>query len=220
MNRPHKAAIIGAGGIACHLLPALSRLMDCVIVDKDSYEPKNVHRQFPALTESGNKAHVLAALLREHTIFNMESIPEYLEGPSIMNDPAFEGVDLLIGAVDNNESRHLIMELASTLGIPAFLGGNEHEHGEAHAFYPGLYDPALHHDFSGGDPAPFHCNSDKAIEEFPQTPLANAMAAGAILHLLLSYEKVEDLNNAVCYVRADPLSGIVRRVRDYALIED
>ena len=41
------------------------------------------------------------------------------------------------------------------------------------------------------------------------------MAAGAILHLLLSYEKAQDLNNAICYVRADPFSSIVKRVRDY-----
>lgn len=215
MNRPHKIAVIGAGGISCALLPILSRLTDLVIVDGDNYEPENVHRQFPALTSEGNKAEVLSDMLRDHTVFDLKAIPEYLEGLQILNHPDFENVGLIIGAVDNNESRGIIMEIALTLGIPAFLGGNEHEHGEAHAFYPGVYDPALHHDFSGGDPAPFHCNSDKTIEEFPQTPIANALAAGSILHLLSSYERVEDLKNAVVYSRLDPLGSRFARAKDY-----
>jgi molybdopterin/thiamine biosynthesis adenylyltransferase len=219
MKRPNRVAVIGGGGIACALLPILSRMMHCVIIDKDVYEPANVARQFPALTKKGNKAEVLAGMLAKNTTFQLSAIPEFLEDLSMLNNPLFQGIDLIVGAVDNNESRHIIMELALTMGIPAFLGGNEHEHGEAHAFYPGIYDPTEHHDFSGGDPAPFHCNTDKTVEEFPQTPIANAMAAGAILHLLLSYEKAENLKNAVCYTRLDPFSGVVKRVRDYALAE-
>lgn len=218
MKRPSRIAVIGGGGIACALLPILSRLAHIVIVDGDDYEPENSTRQFPALTETGNKAVVLADMLEMNTIFDIHAIPEYLEGLQIMNHPSFAGVDMIIGAVDNNESRHLIVELSLTLGVPAILGGNEHEHGEAHAFFPGIYDPMMHHDFSGGDPAPFHCNTDKTVEEFPQTPIANAMAAGAILHLLLSYEKCENLKNAVCYTRLDPFSGIVKRVRDYSMV--
>ncbi len=215
MNRPQKCAVVGAGGIACCLLPILARIMDVVIIDADNYEPENYKRQFPALNHTGNKAEVLMEMIQENTLHSISAIPEYLEGLSILNNPLLEGADLLIGAVDNNESRHLIMEIALTLGIPAFLGGNEHEHGEAHAFYPGLYDPVLHHDFSGGDPAPFHCSSDKNLEEHPQTIFGNALAAGAIIHLLSSYERVENLSNAIVYSRMDPLSSRFARAKDY-----
>lgn len=219
MNRPKRIAIIGGGGIACALLPILSRLAHCVIVDGDVYEKANSTRQFPALTQDGNKAEVLAEMLTPNTTFCVDPISEYLEDLSILNHPYFNPVDLLIGAVDNNTSRHTIMEVALTLGIPAFLGGNESEHGEAHAFLPGVYDPCLYHDFSTNDaPPPYHCNTDKAIEENPQGPIANALAAGAILHLLSSYERVENLRNMVVYSRLDPLGSRFNRVVDYEAV--
>ena len=132
MKHPTKIALIGAGGIGCHLAPILARMADLVIVDADSYEPKNVTRQFPALKHAGNKAQILSELVGEHTLNKVGFIDGYLKDITITNHPQWAGVDFIIAGVDNNASREIICEVAEMLELPAILAGNEHEHGEAH----------------------------------------------------------------------------------------
>ena len=212
---PTKYAIVGAGGIGCSIAPLLSRLGDVVLIDADSYEPSNVSRQFPALTSTENKAQVLAGLLQPHTLHKVEWIDDYLRSSSIMSHDTWKGVDCIIGAVDNNESRHIIIQLADDLNIPAILAGNEHEHGEAHLFVPTHYNPLQHFDFPIiPHTAPWGCNKDSVLEEFPQTAIANALAAAAAMHILLSLRKASKIYNTICYSRLDPFSSIVKRIRD------
>lgn len=216
MNKFKKAACFGAGGGACALLPILTRLMDVVIIDGDNYEPENYKRQFPALDSTENKAKTLAGLLQKNTMHKVDFLPVYVEGLSILNNPEMSDVDLLIGTVDNHESRHIIMDLASVMGVPALLAGNEENHGECHTCIPGLYDPRQHHEFEGGEPAPFSCNSDMATKVTGgQSFLANALGAGALLHCLLSLENAINPRNTIVYSRIDPFSSIVKRAKDY-----
>jgi molybdopterin/thiamine biosynthesis adenylyltransferase len=215
MNSPTKFAIVGAGGIGCAIAPLLSRLGSIVIIDADSYEPKNVERQFPALTSTENKASALASLLQPHTLQSVQFIPSYMKGIEIANSPEWEGVDCLIGAVDNNESRAIIAELSWGLEIPAILAGNAHEHGEAHLVIPNRYSPLDHFEFPIiPHTAPWGCNADSVVEEHPQTPLANALAAAAAMHILLSWRKASKVDNVIVYSRLDPFSGVVKRLRD------
>jgi molybdopterin/thiamine biosynthesis adenylyltransferase len=221
MKSPTKYAIVGAGGIGCAIAPLLSRLGDIVIIDADSYEPKNVARQFPALTSNRNKAETLAGMLQPHTLNKVEFIPDWLRDSSICTWDEWKGVDCIIGGVDNNESRLIITGLADALNIPAILAGNDHENGEAHLFFPGVYDPLDHHDFPVvPHAAPWGCNKDSVIEEFPQTPIANALAAAAVMHILLSLRKAKKPENVICYSRLDPFSSIVKRIRDMDTAED
>ena len=210
-----KAAIIGCGGIATNLAPALSRMMDIVLVDGDRYEPKNVERQFPAMHTTANKAIALQSMIVSNTLKSVLSIPEYLKNGFIANKEAWKGVDLVIGCVDNNASRKLIRDLCEEQDIVGILAGNEHEDGEAHAYIPGIYDPFEHHEFTEGEAAPWACNSDKNIELNPQTPLANIMAAAAVFHILLSLRKVKKDENAVVYSRLDGLSSSFSRAKTY-----
>lgn len=216
MNTPLKAAVVGAGGISCHLVPMLSRLMKLVIIDADNYEPANSTRQFPALKSTGNKAQVLAEMFRPHTLFEIQAIPKYLKGIRIVNEEEFDGCDFIFGAVDNNQSRHIMMQLSEDLGIPAILAGNSHEHGEAHMLIPGTYDPRDHFEFPDTYPTPWSCNSDQTLEEFPQTAVANMLAAGCAIHLLTSWLRVENPNNSLVYSRNDALCGYFKRVKDFA----
>jgi molybdopterin/thiamine biosynthesis adenylyltransferase len=215
MKSPTKIAIIGCGGIGCNLAPILSRMSDIVLVDGDIYEPANVTRQFPALKHKGNKAMVLQELIQEHTLNKVQSIPAYAQDCTIMNCDEWRGVDFIISGVDNNESRYIIKDIADSIGVPAILAGNEHEHGEAHFVIPEVYDPFAYFEFvSDPHATPWGCNTDVVLDEFPQTILANALAGGAALHLLMSWKRVTNPFNSVCYSRADALSSQFKRVRD------
>lgn len=216
MNRTYKkCGLVGAGGIGCFLAPMLCRLMDVVIIDADNYEPHNSTRQFPALTSVGNKAKVLSEHISPTTLNRVSFIESFLKGLVIKNEPEWEGVDIIFGGVDNNKSRQIIVDVADALQIPAIIAGNEHEHGEAHLFLPGVYDPFDFHEFPETEPTPWSCNSDKNLEENPQTPIANILAASSAMHLLLSLQKVNNPQNALAYSRSDALSSTSVRVKDY-----
>jgi molybdopterin/thiamine biosynthesis adenylyltransferase len=210
-----KAAIVGCGGIAVNLAPGLSRLMDVVLIDGDKYEPKNVTRQFPAMHSAANKAETLALMLRPNTTMGITSIPEFIKDSMILNDSRFEGVDLIIGCVDNNSSRLILMDLADEMDATCILAGNEHEDGEAHCFIPGVHNPLEHFEFPEGERTPWGCNTDEVIEKYPQTPLANIMAASAVFHILLSLEKVKKPTNAVVHSRLEPLSSTFKRAKHF-----
>lgn len=213
MIPPKKAAVIGAGGIGCTLIPILSRLMDVVIVDGDSYEPGNAERQFPAHTSTKNKAIALSEMT-SNAIHSVQFIPEYLQDASILNWKEWDGVDIIFGAVDNNKSRRIIATLASELGLPAILAGNEHVHGDAHLVLPGYYNPFDHFAFEDKEPPPWSCTHTKTIEEFPQTPMANIMAAGCALHILLSFRQATSPHNIIAHSLSDAFNSSSSRIKD------
>lgn len=216
MNTPKRIILVGAGGIGCNLAPILSRNYDIVLVDGDSYEPKNVTRQFPALLHKGNKAEILAGMISPHTLQQVGFIPEYLKNGLIANHDEWSGADFLMTGVDNNESRRICVTLAEELELPCILAGNSHEHGEAHLFIPGIYNPLDHFPFSlDGERTPWACNTDEVLEEFPQTPVANFLAAGCAMHLLLSWIRVQNPLNCVVYSRSDALSSVFKRAREF-----
>jgi molybdopterin/thiamine biosynthesis adenylyltransferase len=210
-----KIAVIGCGGIAVNLVPALSRLYDLVLVDGDKYEPKNVERQFPALHSTDNKAKVLKAMVQPHTLKKVEHIESFVKDGLISNHPEWKGVDMIVGCVDNNSSRKILIGLGDEFEIPVIVAGNETEDGEAHAYIPRVHNPLDHFDFPEGEPTPWACNHDKHVEKFPQTPLANIMAASAVFHILLSMRKVAKLENAVVHSRLEPLSSTFRRAKSF-----
>jgi molybdopterin/thiamine biosynthesis adenylyltransferase len=214
MNSPNKIAMVGAGGIGCNLAPMLSRMAPLVIIDADTYEPANVGRQFPALQYTDNKALVLTRMVQPHTLHPVLFIPEFVKDIMICNLKEWAGVDLIIAGVDNNPSRRILIELADDLGIPCILAGNSHAHGEAHLFVPGVYNPLDHFAFAEEDPAPWSCNSDKMLEEHPQTAVANILAAGCAMHLLHSWQTVLNPLNAVVHSRHDALSSTYSRAKD------
>lgn len=209
-----KYAFIGAGGIGCFAVPMLSKMMPGVICDADTYEPGNATRQFPALTSTGNKAEVLCNHLAPHTIHDLLFIPRFMKDIMITSEEEWQGVDLIVGGVDNNLSRRIIIDVAGDLGIPAILGGNSHEHGEAHLFLPGVYNPIDYFDFSDSDPAPWSCNHEKTLEAHPQTAVANCLAAGCIMQLYLSLVMAIKPHNCIVHARSDAFSSSFSRAKD------
>jgi len=206
MKPPSKIALVGAGGISCHLLPILSFEADIVLIDGDTYEPENSSRQFPALygsSHGANKAEYLTELQATQTTHDITPLSCYMEGSSIVNYPEFQGVEMIIGAVDNNQSRKIICDVADLLDIPAILAGNETNMGDAHLFLPGIYDPFEHHDFGPMTKAPFSCTSTEQLEKEPQTTQANFLAASCAVHILMSWRTVSDPKYVTVYSNLD-----------------
>jgi molybdopterin/thiamine biosynthesis adenylyltransferase len=214
MTPPTKYALAGAGGIGCVLAPLLCRDAELLICDADSYEEKNHGRQFPSLQSTENKAKTLAGLIEHQTLCSVHWLPHFIKDGMITNNPEWNGVDMIVGAVDNNKSRRILVQLAEELEIPAILAGNEHEHGEAHLFIPSVYNPFDHHEFPDGDPAPWACNASQTLDAHPQTAIANTMAAAAAMHILLSWRVARDPLNCIVYSRLDPFSSDCRRAKN------
>ena len=123
-------------------------------------------------------------------------------------------MDMIVGCVDNNASRGAIVRVADCMNIPAILAGNEHEHGEAHLFIPGVYDPFDYFEFPENEPTPWGCNTEKTLTEHPQTSIANILAAGCAMHLLLSWFKTQLPQNCVVYSRHDVFTSSSSRAKD------
>lgn len=218
MKPPNKIAIVGAGGITCHLLSALTLDYKLLLIDGDKFEPHNSSRQWPAFSRAGgdgvNKAEFLAAY-HEKGAHDIDYIPGYMEGLSIVNNPNWEGVEMIFGCVDNNQSRKIICEVADQQFIPAILCGNEKEMGDAHLYLPGYYDPFEHHDFGPMTKAPFSCTSDEQGESAPQTSSANFLAAACGVHIFMAYCKAENVGNLIVHSSLDVRANSHRtRLRD------
>lgn len=209
-----KIALVGAGGIGCAIAPHLCRMANLVILDADHYEPENAKRQFPALTRTENKALVLKEALSSHALYDVFSIPAYVENIHIVTNPLMDDIDLIVGAVDNHASRRILADIGEELSIPVILAGNSHAHGEAHMLIPELYNPFHYFEFKDEEPPPWSCTHVKTLDEHPQTYIANVLAAGCALHLLHSYESAVNALNAMVYSRCDAFSGTYARAKD------
>lgn len=217
MQPPKKIAIVGCGGIACHLLSLLHLDYDLVLIDGDKFEPSNSNRQWPALAQADGPGFNKAEFLANHYSggnYAVDAIPTYMEGLSIVNNPLFQGVDLIIGCVDNNQSRKIICDVADQQFVPAILCGNETTMGDAHLFIPGYYDPFEHHDFGPMTKAPFACTSDDNPAA-PQTANANFLAAACGAHILMSICQATDRLNLIVHSSMDVRANSYRtRLRD------
>lgn len=211
----HKIALVGAGGIGCSLAPMLSRYADLVIVDGDQYTPENAARQFPALEVTGNKSLILASHISRYTLNSVLHISSYFKGPEIFCNPETQGLTMIIGAVDNNASRRIIVETAEIYGLPAIIAGNEHKSGEAYLFIPNVFNPFDHVEFPDTDPAPWACNAPETLDAHPQTAIANQLAAAAAIHLFLSYTNTKNPENTLVYSKLDTHYSEYKRARDY-----
>ncbi len=129
-ERPH-VTIVGAGGIAghlvpnlCHLLHAERRAAHVVIVDGDDYEEANRTRMRFGACE--NKAVALAreCASRFGDVLTIEPVPEYVTAVNVTTLIGERNVVLL--AVDNHATRRLIDERCAALGdVTLVSGGND-----------------------------------------------------------------------------------------------
>ena len=188
--------VIGAGGVASWLLPALLKLLNqqwsppqVVVFDGDTLEEKNLDRQlFPATCIGTNKATALADVYRGG--YNGTLVADtrfFTEG--------FEGVArnaLYLVCVDNHAARKAALEAVDVYGGRAVFGANEYTDAEAYIYEPAWRDtpldprvfyPVIKTDTTNDPVRPQSCQGVAAAES-PQLVLANLSAATLMLWLV------------------------------------
>jgi len=151
-DKQFRFVVIGAGGIGSWLTPALTRMLEyrapgsgLLIVDGDTYEPKNLERQ--TFSSMGNKASVLAKDLagtfeRTYIIPIPKWVVAEVQEPEpseekddvevvtnqnkIAADDLLNDNDVVFVVVDNDAARKLVFDTAAKLdNIDVFSGGND-----------------------------------------------------------------------------------------------
>jgi len=199
-----KILIVGCGGSGALLMPALAPAYDLIIADFDTYEEKNVTRQFYANGAIGEKkSDVLAE------IFN-KGPKEVVSHPhKITGGEDFDGVDIIISCVDTNQGRNACKDLSDTLDAPLIICGNESWDPQAWLLLPhhmGLkQDPFIRWKLGElEDGVRETCAGVEIIAEIPQLPQANYTAGAFALCIMQSLLTCKKEENYIAEISATP----------------
>jgi hypothetical protein len=217
--------VVGAGGTASYLIPALHRYLRSaheldflmVVIDGDTVEATNLDRQAHAPDSVGlNKAEALCA-----GYGNTLPVKAYL-GPDNIDQLIREGTTVII-TVDNYPCRARIAERANTLSdITIINAGNEEHTGSVQLWKrvngEDITPPItfLHPEINmdGEDRAAMTCQQVAALPGGGQTALANMLAAGWIMTALNHNANAPSNEPQWHEVHFDALSGVVEPI-DY-----
>lgn len=216
--------VIGAGGIATHLLPTLCRYLQhtehaarVVILDGDAYEDGNSSRQ--DFTRLGNKAEVTSEMLSARfPDLTIAGKPVYLT-----DDNAFVYVregDIVLSCVDNHATRGLLSRRLSELSAGVLIsGGNDYTDGNVQVYVrkdgenvtPPLthLHPEIAHP-QDRNPADLSCE-EQAATGAPQLIFANQTVATVMLNTFWLMASGQALPYTEVYF--DLITGAVRPVR-------
>lgn len=174
-----KILIIGAGGVASHLIPMLQNTLkgdlEVILQDADILEKRNLDRQrFDEKYIGMNKAE---ALLKTTGVKGKHIPTWFSEGTYV------EECDLIICCADNNACREAILNQADQQQIPVIIAGNETYDGQSFVYFPcwkdTKCDPRLRYKDIITDESfnPVRCTDTTVVESAPQTMTANIKAA-------------------------------------------
>jgi molybdopterin/thiamine biosynthesis adenylyltransferase len=185
----NKVLIVGAGGVASYLLPALLKsfdIKDLHIMDGDKLEERNLDRQLFAASSVGDyKAEALCNLnYSKNTAITPLNV--YLKSPAQIKD----GYDVVIACVDNHPARRICLEYSDLFDVPVILTGNEYFDSQVMLYLgsqwrggdadPRVNFPEILTDMSGD---PTSCQGEEQ-EIHPQLAIANMSAASLALDML------------------------------------
>jgi hypothetical protein len=182
-------AIIGAGGVASYMLPALCRTFDISghIIDADVLEKHNLNRQIFNERDVGRGK---AEALVRFTNTPLEPVRQWLKESSLEENPEwFQDVDFIVAVVDNHEARRNALAAAARFGCGLFIGANEYETSQVIYWHPRMGDtwspltryPTMATSMEG---SPMDCTSDDAIESAPQLAIANQVTAALVNYMI------------------------------------
>ena len=134
------AAVIGCGGLGCHVATHLScagigRLLLC---DFDTVSSSNLNRQFLYTTDEIGKKKVFLAQKKLSSISPATEISAFSKKIESPEDLSFAlHTDILFLAVDNNTARSAVQSFCKTNHIPLVNGGVNGFFGTAYLYVPG-----------------------------------------------------------------------------------
>lgn len=140
MSSKHHIVIIGLGGVGSILIERLCRFInfsqdmsaDILLVDGDTYEPKNYERQ--EFTRLGNKADIKATELEvKFDRLRFDVFEEYITEENV--GEVIEEGDIVFMCVDNHKSRMIISNYCKTIkDVTLISGGNDFTDGNVQLY--------------------------------------------------------------------------------------
>jgi len=134
-----KVAVVGAGGLGTvsSLYLALAGVGYIRLIDQDTVETQNLHRQILYDTYDLNypKAEVAAKKLEKlNPLINVEAIPENVNASNV--ERLLQGVDCIVDGLDNMVTRYLVNRACVKLKIPYVFGAAIGIEGNLSVFAP------------------------------------------------------------------------------------
>lgn len=193
-----KLYIIGAGGTASYMLPALIRsfpnvdvIDGIVLIDRDDLEEKNLERQnFEAVGLGKPKVEILAEQLAAFSAVPIESEVAWFTESTTVEPGSF-----IISCTDNHPARRAVLAVCDETESQAVICGNETFSADAYYYHPSfkgtILDPRKRYPEiltdNRDDPTRPSCNDEKVVAENPQLAEANNASAELGLKLALFY---------------------------------
>ena len=194
--------IIGAGGVASYMLPALLKSFSVtgVMFDGDKLEKRNLDRQLFSQRDVGR--YKSEALIRHLRANGLKAINTFFRDDAV---DAYElrdlEADLIIVLVDNHPARKAALEAADELKVPCIIAANEYVTSQVLYYEPSergrQMDPRVRYpelltDISGD---PTSCQGE-AQEASPQLAIANQVS-GALANLMIWLWHSEPLTHEI-----------------------
>lgn len=137
--RRARAAVIGVGGIGTvsALYLALAGVGNLVLVDQDTVELHNLHRQILFTTQDLRlpKAEIAAKrLIETNPDVKTVPVPDHLREENV--ERIVRGADIVVDGLDNMRTRYVLNSACSRLGIPYVFGGAIAMEGNLSVFHP------------------------------------------------------------------------------------
>ncbi|MDR0493314.1 MAG: ThiF family adenylyltransferase [Nitrososphaerota archaeon] len=134
-----RVAVVGVGGLGSvsALYLALAGVGYIRVIDQDTLEPNNLHRQIIYTIENlaYPKAEVAAQQLQNHNPFiKVEAISENLNANNA--ERILSDIDVVVDGLDNMATRHLVNYTCIKLGIPYVFGAAISLEGNLSVFHP------------------------------------------------------------------------------------
>lgn len=120
-----KVLVVGAGGLGCPVLQYLTAagVGKIGIVDQDSVEPSNLHRQVLYTHDDIGEAKVNVASQKLKRLNPyIEIVPHLVRLTAVNVDSIFDGYDLVVDCTDNFASRYLINDACVLYGKVLIYG--------------------------------------------------------------------------------------------------
>ena len=208
MNQePFNVLIIGAGGVASYMLPALNNSFNLkgYLIDGDKLEEHNLDRQIFSPRQVGQfKAD---ALIKHNKVKGLTAINQYIDMGWLENSGIPEDFvpDVIITLVDNHPARRAAIEASVHYDCALVIGANEYSTSQALYWHPILGynrrpDVRYPHMRTSQAGSPLSCTGD-ALESTPQLAIANMVSAGFVNYLLWLWHGADgyDVTNTAGY---------------------
>ena len=135
-----KVCVVGGGGLGGYIVEILARIgiLNITLIDNDVFDDNNLNRQLFSKESLLGKSKVAAAKERIAEVNSTVNLTTYNEMLTTDNAKSMlADHDLVMDALDNIQTRLMLMQTCKELGIPMVHGAIAGWHGQITSIFPG-----------------------------------------------------------------------------------